>query len=175
MDMVALLGVVVAFTAVLFGNALEGGQFSALLDLPALIIVLGGTMGAVILQTPWLKLRRAMQIAKWVVLPPEKNATKEIDRLADWSRLARREGLLGLENILDTVPDRFQRKGLELVVDGLEPHAIRHLMENDSHNEVNTTNLNLFRILQELIRNSIQHGKSSNIIRYTQFLHRRIK
>ncbi len=131
--MFALLGVVVAFAAVLFGNALEGGQLSALFDLPALIIVLGGTLGAVILQTPWLKLRRACQIVKWIVLPPQNDVAQEISRIAGWSRLARREGLLGLENILDGVSDRFQRKGLELVVDGLEPHVIRRLMENDSH------------------------------------------
>lgn len=133
MDMFALLGVVIAFAAILFGNALEGGQLSALFDLPALIIVLGGTLGAVVLQTPWNKLRRAAQIMKWVVLPPQTDAAAQIGKIAGWSRLARREGLLGLENILDNIHEPFQRKGLELVVDGMEPHAIRRLMESDSH------------------------------------------
>ena len=133
MDILALIGVIIAFSAVLLGNALEGGQLSALLDLPALIIVLGGTLGAVVLQIPWLKLQRALRIVKWVILPPQFNANEQIGKIAGWAKLTRREGLLGLENILEGVKDPFQRKGLELVVDGMEPHTIRRLMETDSH------------------------------------------
>ncbi len=135
-DVYALIGIFVAFAAVLTGNALEGGQLAALLDLPALIIVLGGTLGAVILQTPMQRFVRACQLSKWVLMPPPNNAGEEIERLAQWSRIARREGLLGLENLLDALADPFQRKGLELVIDGVEPATIRRLLETDSSTRV---------------------------------------
>lgn len=132
MDIVAIIGVILAFSAILLGNALEGGQLAALLDAPAFIIVVGGTLGAVILQTPWLSLVRASRMFAWVVKPPELDIDKEIERLAAWSKTARREGLLGLENISQGLKDPFRRKGLELVVDGIDPHTIRRLMEVDS-------------------------------------------
>ncbi len=136
MDFYALLGAVVAFAAIVLGNALEGGQLQALLDLPALIIVLGGTLGAVVLQTPVKRLVHACRLSQWVLLPPAYSADDDIDRLLQWSRTARREGLLGLENIADGMGDPFRKKGLELVVDGVEPVTIRRLLETDSGSRV---------------------------------------
>ena len=136
MDMFALLGVIVAFAAVLLGNALEGGQLEALFDGPALIIVLGGTLGAVVLQTPIKKFVRACHLLKWVIMPPQYDTPAEIELMGVWSRVARREGLLGLENIIDEIEDPFKRKGLELVVDGVEPATIRRLMEADSDTRI---------------------------------------
>ncbi len=136
MDVFALLGVIVAFAAIVVGNALEGGQLQALLDLPALIIVLGGTLGAVVLQTPFKRLVHAGRLSQWVLLPPTYNAGEDIERMLQWSRMARREGLLGLENIADGMHDPFRKKGLELVVDGVEPVTIRRLLETDSGTRV---------------------------------------
>ncbi len=132
MDLVAIVGVVLAFSAIFLGNALEGGQIAALLDGPAFIIVVGGTLGAVILQTPWASLLRASKMSAWILKPPSLDVAQEIERLSTWSKTARREGLLGLENISQNIKDPFRRKGLELVVDGVEPHTIRRLLEIDS-------------------------------------------
>jgi chemotaxis protein MotA len=132
MDIVAIVGVILAFSAIFLGNALEGGQVAALLDAPAFIIVVGGTLGAVVLQTPWLSLMRASRMFVWIVKPPALDVDKEIERLAAWAKTARREGLLGLENISQGLKDPFRRKGLELVVDGIDPHTIRRLLEVDS-------------------------------------------
>ena len=133
MDMLAIIGAILAFSAIVLGNAMEGGQLSALMDGPALVIVLGGTLGAVLLQTPVKRLARAWSLSHWVVLPPAHDAGKEIARIAEWGRTARREGLLGLENIMDATADPFHKKGLELVIDGVEPPTIRRLLESDSH------------------------------------------
>ena len=70
MDGLALAGVCVAFLAIIGGNFLEGGQISALLNTPAGIIVLGGTLGAVVLQTPRSRLVDAARMFKWVFAPP---------------------------------------------------------------------------------------------------------
>ena len=70
MDFFALLGVLIGFAALTGGNYMEGGHIAALLDTPAGIIVIGGTLGAVVLQTPRDRLVRALGLLKWVVLPP---------------------------------------------------------------------------------------------------------
>ena len=136
MDVLALLGAVIAFAAVIVGNSLEGGQLAALLNAPAFLIVVGGTLGAIILQTPLSRLLRALAILRWVVQPPMSEARRDIQKLTEWSRVARKEGLLGLENIAEKVADPFHRKGLELIIDGLDPFSIRRLLEADSRTRV---------------------------------------
>lgn len=133
MDVFALIGAIIAFSAILLGNALEGGQLSALVDVPALIIVIGGTLGAVILQTPLVRLVRASKMTSWVLKPPVLDFRGEIERIAMWSKTSRREGLLGLEDISERTKDAFRQKGLELVIDGVEPQVIRRILEVDSH------------------------------------------
>lgn len=131
MDFVAIIGVAIAFAAIIGGNILEGGQLSALINTPAGIIVVGGTIGAVVLQTPWIRLRHALRILKWIVVPPAPAMRKGLDKMLQWSGTARKEGLLGLENLMENEKDTFARQGLELLVDGGEPHVIRHVMENE--------------------------------------------
>jgi chemotaxis protein MotA len=131
MDRVALIGAIVGFGAILGGNYLEGGQASALLNVPALVIVLGGTLGAVLLQTPYVRLKRALALIRWVLTPPRADFAGAITHICDWSRRTRKEGLLGLENILDAERDAFTRKGLEMIIDGGEPHVIRRALEMD--------------------------------------------
>lgn len=131
MDMLAIAGVVLGFAAIIGGNLLEGGTLGALWDVPAAVIVVGGTLGAVILQTPKNKLLRAMQMLSWVVRPPRAELAAQIKKLTDWSRTTRKQGLLGLEDILERERDPFTRKGLELLIDGGEPHTIRRVLESE--------------------------------------------
>ncbi len=131
MDVLAIVGVCVAFIAIIGGNFLEGGQLSALLNTPAGIIVLGGTLGAVILQTPKSRLIDAARMVRWVWLPPVLVVNDGIKKMLSWSTTARKEGLLGLENAAEREKDPFARKGLELLIDGGEPQVIRHVMENE--------------------------------------------
>lgn len=131
MDVLAIVGVCVAFLAIIGGNFLEGGQLSALLNTPAGIIVLGGTLGAVILQTPKSRLLDAARMVSWVWLPPVLVVNDGIKKMLSWSTTARKEGLLGLENAAEREKDPFARKGLELLIDGGEPQVIRHVMENE--------------------------------------------
>ena len=131
MDILAIIGAVIAFAAVVGGNSLEGGQLSALLDGPAGVIVIGGTLGAVILQTPLNRLTRAWHMLRWVIVPPQKRLGPTITKMTAWSKISRKEGLLGLENVLEREKDPFTRKGLELVVDGSDPHSIRRVLETD--------------------------------------------
>ncbi|SHN00769.1 chemotaxis protein MotA [Pseudomonas asturiensis] len=131
MDVLSLIGLILAFVAIIGGNFLEGGHLSALLNGPAALIVIGGTLGASLLQSPMSAFMRAMKIIRWVLFPPRVDLPGGVDRVIGWSMTARKEGLLGLETIADSEPDSYARKGLQLLVDGAEPEAIRSILEVD--------------------------------------------
>lgn len=131
MDILSILGVIIGFAALIGGNFIEGGALSSLLNGPAALIVLGGTLGAALLQTPLVHLKRALKIFRWIFIPPTNAFDDGLDKIARWAITARREGLLGLEQMAETEPDPFARKGLQLMVDGNEPEVIRRVMENE--------------------------------------------
>ena len=93
----------------------------------ALVIVLGGTMGAVMLQSPYATFVRGMRMVRWVWYPPVIDPQALIRQITVWSQLSRREGLLALENSLNQLKDPFARKGLQLLVDGAEPERLREV------------------------------------------------
>jgi len=129
MDILSLLGVVLAFVAILGGNLLEGGALGSLFNAPAALIVIGGTLAATILQTSWPLLKRACRQVRWVFFPPYISLEDGIGKVIDWSVKARKQGLLGLEGMAEKEPERFARKGLQLLVDGSEADTIRSIME----------------------------------------------
>ena len=131
MDILSLIGVMLGFAALIGGNFLEGGSWQSLANGPAALIVIGGTLGAAMLQTPWLRLRRAITIFPWVFAPPQNLFDNGLNQIVRWAMAARKEGLLGLESMAETEKDRFAQKGLQLLVDGIEPEDIRRVLETD--------------------------------------------
>lgn len=135
MDVLSLIGVILAFVAILGGNYLEGGHVAALLNGPAALIVIGGTLGAAFLQTQISVFKRAMAVLRWIFFPPHIDLVGGINRVVGWSMVARKEGLLGLESVADAEPDPYARKGLQLLVDGAEPESIRSILEVDLYTQ----------------------------------------
>lgn len=131
MDKISLAGLVIGIVAILGGQILEGGHVSSLVQPTALMIVLGGTLGAVLLQSPFHVFRRGVVMARWVWVPPVIPQKQQVEMVLQWSQVARREGLLALENYVTQVKDDFTRKGLQLLVDGADPERIRELLEVD--------------------------------------------
>ncbi len=70
MDVLSLIGLILAFVAIVGGNFLEGGHVGALINGPAGLIVLGGTLAAALLQSPLSSFKRALQILRWILFPP---------------------------------------------------------------------------------------------------------
>jgi chemotaxis protein MotA len=128
-DLLSFIGVAIAFAAILGGNWLEGGHLDTLANGPAMVIVVGGTIGAVLLQTPMQVFLRSMRMLGMVFVPPKRMLEDTIQQLVDWSKIARKDGLLGLEKALENESDLFVRKGMQLLVDGNEPDEIRHTLE----------------------------------------------
>lgn len=129
MDILSFVGVAIAFAAILGGNWLEGGHLDTLANGPAMLIVVGGSIGAVLLQTPLQVFLRSMRMLGMVFLPPRRALEETIVRIVEWSRVARKDGLLGLERAAMEEGDLFVRKGMQLLVDGNEPDDIRHALE----------------------------------------------
>jgi chemotaxis protein MotA len=129
MDFLSFIGVAIAFAAILGGNWLEGGHLDTLANGPAMVIVLGGSIGAVLLQTPMRVFMRSMRMLGSVFMPPKRSLEETIAKLVEWSKVARKDGLLGLERAIERESDLFVRKGMQLLVDGNEPEEIRHALE----------------------------------------------
>lgn len=133
MDFLTLIGVLLSIAAVLGGNLLEGGHNSSLIQLTAFVIVFGGTLGAILVQTPLQVFVRATKLSKWVFLPPKLAMPDTITKISSWSKIARREGLLGLQKNADKEKDPFVKKALLLLIDGREPEEIRKALEIETH------------------------------------------
>lgn len=129
MDILSIIGIILALFAIVGGNIMEGGHTGSLLQFTAFIIVFGGTAGAILLQTPFDTFMRGLRMTLWVFKPPKIAAAEAIEKIVNWSNIARKEGLLGLEALAENEPEAFARKGLQLLVDGSEPEAIRNIMD----------------------------------------------
>ncbi|AFI85727.1 flagellar motor protein [Methylophaga nitratireducenticrescens] len=131
MDILSILGLLIGFGAIIVGQYLEGGHLDTILNAVALLIVLGGTLGAVMLQTPMNTFLRALKMTVWIFKPPQQSAKRLLEKILDWNQIARREGLLRLEAIAMEETDIFTQKGLQLIADGAEPEIIREILETD--------------------------------------------
>lgn len=124
-----IIGMVVAFVAILFGNALEGGHMSSVLGGPAALIVLGGTIGAVIVQYPLPTLKAALQAAGRTFKKPSQDARALIEEIVGYANQARLEGILALEKVASGASDPFLSKALMMAIDGADSNALRETME----------------------------------------------
>ena len=107
MDVLSFVGVILAFSAIVGGNYLEGGHPGGLLNGPAALIVLGGTLAASLLQTSLPIFKRSLFMLRWIFFPPAIDLGAGIGQVVGWSMVARKDGLLGLESIADLEVDNF--------------------------------------------------------------------
>ncbi|WP_101924760.1 MULTISPECIES: flagellar motor protein [Luteimonas] len=135
MDIFSIVGLVLALIALVGGSVLKGAGLAALWSPAAFVIVIVGTVAAILLHTPPDVFKRAMRIVKWTIKPPVGDRGALVAQLLEWSNVSRKQGLLGLEPYVEAQPDPFLRKGLQMLVDGVEPEAIRHMLEIELHGE----------------------------------------
>jgi len=128
-DVMTIVGLVLAVVAIIVGAILKGAGVKALGSKAAFMIVVVGTIAAIFVQTSLPVLKHALKIAKWIVKPPAHDSESLIRKMVGWSNLSRKQGLLSLEPLIDEEQDSFIAKGLQLVVDGSEPEAIRSILE----------------------------------------------
>ena len=88
MDALSFFGITLAFVALVGGNFLEGGELASLVNVPAALLVFGGTLGAGLLQMPIAGLRRAWFMLRWVFVPPQQGFREGVQRMVRWSTTA---------------------------------------------------------------------------------------
>ena len=146
MDKLSLAGLVIAILAIYLGFSLDGGGVGALFELPAFIIVFGGTLGAVMLQSSKEQFYHAMSLLKWVFYPPKYDVEDGIEKIITWAEKARESGYLALEDVAHDEADSYTNKGLNLLVDGIEVDDFKISLELDLdlYREHNLRSANVF-------------------------------
>lgn len=131
MDITSLIGLILGVLAVFGGAILEGIQLEALIQPTAFIIVMGGTLGAIMLSFPDSHMMAAMKNLGTVFLGGKQNLSETITLMVNLAMKARKEGILALQSEIKDIDDPFLRKGLELMTDGTDPQLLRELLETE--------------------------------------------
>ena len=129
MDAGPLIGIVMALLFILVGNVVEGGHLGSLANLPAAMIVVGGTIGATVVQFPLETCKASIGAAGGLFKKEGGDGMKIVDEIVDYANRARREGILCLEKAAPNASDPFLSKALLMAVDGADSNAIRETME----------------------------------------------
>jgi len=167
-DILSILGLLVAIVAVVGGWTISGGSITGLFDGSALVIVLGGTFAAAMIQSHISVFAYSLKMMMWAIFPPRFAAQQIINKILKWSNIARKEGLLGLENIAETEQDTFVRKGLQLLVDGNEPEAIKRVMEVEINSKTQF-NRSASNVISAMGRYSMVMGVLAAVVEMAQF------
>jgi chemotaxis protein MotA len=125
------IGIAAAFCGLLLGALMEGSQVGAFFNVPAMLIVLGGTFGATLASTSWEAMKRIPSLYKQAMKAERPDLAGRVEMMVSLADRARRDGLLALEGEIEQLDDDFTRKGLQLVVDGTEPEFVLQVMENE--------------------------------------------
>ena len=129
MDPSAILALTLAVGLILGGNAMEGGHLRSLVQPTAFLIVMGGTVGATWLASTNSELKLAFKLCKRVLFPGHSDRQKLLDDMVKVSNLARREGMLAVENQLTGIADPFLQRGLRMLVDGASGDDVKRVLE----------------------------------------------
>src|ERR1035438_9905779 len=128
-DLGSIGGVVVAVGGILGGMILDGGKVTELKQVNAFMIVIGGTVGAVMLTTPLEVLIGAIKKLGSIFFEKAQPVAQTIDEIVGYATQARKQGIVSLEQEAAKIGDPFLRKALNLAVDGMEMNQIRGIME----------------------------------------------
>lgn len=129
MDKGTIIGGLVALGAILFGLILEGGKVGQILQPTAALIVFGGTLGAILVQFPINAVTTAFRDLVNIFFVPKNDPQAIVREIVTLTYKARKEGIVALDNVLDSIADPFLKKSLMLAVDGTEPGELRKMME----------------------------------------------
>jgi chemotaxis protein MotA len=129
-----LIGLIIGCAGIGLGATMEGSNVMAVLNPSAMLIVLGGTLGASMAGTSFVNFKNIPKLYKTVFSSAPPDMVGRMNELVGYAEKARRDGLLALDEQLASVEDPFTKKGLQLVVDGTDPDLVADVLEaeNDS-------------------------------------------
>ena len=137
MDLATLVGLVLGFVMIIFG-IVSSASFAAItesfIDLPSIIITIGGTISCLITSYTFKDLITYLKGAGIAFKDPKLDHGAVISKIIELSNVARKEGLLALEEVASNLEDEFMKKGILLIVDGTEPELVRGILETELDN-----------------------------------------
>lgn len=131
MDLATVFGLILALVAILASVLMEGGELSGFVNFPAAVLVLGGTLGATAICFPLKDLLKVPEVLKQAFFAKQLEPTEVMKIITDFSRKARKEGILALEEDVKRLPIPFLQRGMSMVIDGTSPEMVREIMENE--------------------------------------------
>ena len=130
MDIATFLGIISAFG--LLGIAIMSqGNFTIFFNVPSLLIVLGGTFGATLINYPMKDIVGVLRVVKNAFFHKEIDYIGLIPGLMRYSRLARKDGILALDKVIHEIDDQFYYEGMRMVVDGIKPEVLEQTLRNE--------------------------------------------
>jgi chemotaxis protein MotA len=129
MDLITPIGFVLAVAAVIVSDMMDGGTLRSLINPAAILLVLGGTIGATSMSSRLADLRALPRLAMRAFRPPKIDRVAVVREIVGYADVARREGLLKLDSLLADVKDDFLRHGLMMAVDGTDENLVRQVLE----------------------------------------------
>lgn len=129
MDKSTIAGILIALGFISAALIMEGGSLLQVMQPTALMIVMGGTVGAVMIQFPLPVVLKAAKKISAVFIEPKHDLKAVVDELVKYANQARKEGIVSLDNELANIHEPFMKKSLMLAVDGTEPAELRGMME----------------------------------------------
>jgi len=130
MDIATIGGIISAFVLVLIA-ILMGGRLMIFVDYPSVMITVGGTIGVTLMHYPLGDIMGVMRVVKNTFFQKKHNSQELIKNIIEMANMARKEGLLSLQSSVRNLQDPFMRVGVQALVDGLEPDAIRDILSTD--------------------------------------------
>lgn len=135
MDLASIIGLVMAMVLMVMGIVTGDAGFSAaegFLDYKSALITFGGAFSAVLMGTPSIqKFMNGLKSFKLIMKPMESNEEETIRSIIELSNIARKEGLLSLEESASQMENEFLKKGVLLIVDGTDPELVRSILETE--------------------------------------------
>jgi chemotaxis protein MotA len=125
------IGIGAAFSALLLSSMMDGTSPASFINIPALIIILGGTGGVTLASVGMESMKRVPSLYKMVFSAEPPDMRGQLDQLVTLADKARREGLLALDAQLPEIEDTFTRNALQLVVDGTDPEMVHAILESE--------------------------------------------
>jgi chemotaxis protein MotA len=132
MEKSSILGIIIGVVAVGMGMVLKGAPINVLINPAAFLIIIVGTAAAILNAFPMSEIKRFPKLIK-IIFTEQKLPTKRelINQFMQWAQIARREGLLALENSLEDIKDPFLKNGMKMVVDGREMEFVRDALDQE--------------------------------------------
>lgn len=131
MDFATVGGIILAIGSLILGFTMDGGSIAALIQVNAIILILGGTLGATMTS---VGMREFLSIGRYfqkALFTKRHDPLATIDQLVELATVARREGILALEERVEAFEEPFLKNGIQFVVDGVDPELVKNMLETE--------------------------------------------